>query len=453
MARPSSRQLHNNSRTLHDNVEVPRTPTDAGRRATAPEAGASRQESGALRLLFAVPFSPRAQAMHGGRVIGQLLHRLAERHRVAVVYFRRAGSPTIDSELAARCDLVHEIPLEDQSSAASRWRHRLHVLAAPLTAVPSPVAFLHRRELARACVELAGRWKPDVVQIEHEDLAYCGPALRESGTEAVLVVTSHQPGVPASEDQARVTAGRQRLAHRLDAATWKRYWSRTLPAFDAIVTLTAHDRELFAAEGIVPRVVAITPGIELPDQPLSPTGDEEPSVLFLGGYWHPPNADAAVRLVRSIMPAVRRRLPNLPLLLVGADPTRDLREAAGADDEITGAVPSVTPFLDRASVLVLPIRIGGGVRVKLLEALAAGKVVVASPLAASGLALRDREEIVFADTDEEFADAIVSLIQDEASRSRIGGAARRWALRHLSWDDRVRDYERLYRSLIVSRTS
>jgi polysaccharide biosynthesis protein PslH len=440
---------------LNDNVEMsPAMPRAGGhefRRGYVDEVPLISQASAALRLLVAVPFSPRRHAEHGGRVIAQLLYRLVERHRVAIVYLRRAGSAPIDPQLAGRCDLVHEIPVSDHKSAGFAWRHRLDVLAAPLTGIPSPVAPLHARRFARACVDIANRWGPDIIQIEHDDLGYCGPLLRKSGSTAVRILTSHQPGAPASEDQARATRGRQRIAHRLDAANWRRYWARTLPTFDAVVTLTDRDRDVIEAAASGPRVISIGLGIDLPKEPLSATGDSDPNVLFVGGYMHPPNTDAALRLLRSIMPAVRQSLPGLHLTLVGADPGRELLSAATQDDTVTGYVPTVTPFLDRASLLVLPIRHGGGMRVKLLEALAAGKAVVTSPLAAAGLEVTDGQEVVLAETDAEFTDAIVSLVGDTAARSRLGQRARKWALRSLAWDDRVWEYEQLYRSLLASR--
>ena len=195
-------------------------------------------------------------------------------------------------------------------------------------------------------------------------------------------------------------------------------------------------------------MVRISLGIDLPATPLSPAGVGEPVALYVGGYSHRPNEDAALRLERSIMPLVRRRLPNVRLLLVGATPSDAMRAAAGEADTITGEVPSVEPYLDQAALVVLPIRIGGGMRVKLLEALAAGKAVVASPLAAAGLELTSGQQIVLADTDDEFAKAIVDLLADHAAREQLGRNARSWAVAHLSWESRVTQYERLYRSLL-----
>ena len=423
--------------------------TPARPRTSAP--GRVGHSGGSLRLLFAVPFGPRLDLPHGGRVVAQLLLRLAMRHQVAVVYLRRTGAPPIDRQLAARCEFVEELELSDRGAFGPESMRRLRVLAAPLRGIPTQVAVHGDRRLAEACAGVAGRWQPDVVQIETDTIAHWGPVLRDSGLGAIRILTCHEPGAWASEDQARVASGRQRLAHRLDAAGWRRYWSRSLPAFDAVVALTDHDRNVIEAATRGPRVVTIGLGIDLPSEPLSAGGLGDPSVLFVGSFLHPPNADAALRLVRSIMPAVRRRIPGLPLYLVGKDPGRELIEAATADDIVTGRVPSVTPFVDAAALMVLPIRLGGGMRVKLLEGLAAGKAVVTSRLAAAGLNVTDGRELVFADTDEEFADAVVSLVGDAARRRRMGSAAREWALGNLGWDSRVNSYEQLYRSMLASR--
>ena len=171
-------------------------------------------------------------------------------------------------------------------------------------------------------------------------------------------------------------------------------------------------------------------------------------MAFIGGYLHPPNTDAAMRLIETIMPAVREQRPGLELRLIGSDPGPEMKAAAGPDDVITGRVPDAVPFMAEAPLMVLPLRLGGGMRVKLLEAMAAGKPIVASRLAAAGLDVEDGVQMVFAETDEEFAAAILSLIDDQDALDRLGVEARRWAVENLGWDSRVREYERLYASLL-----
>jgi glycosyltransferase involved in cell wall biosynthesis len=197
-----------------------------------------------------------------------------------------------------------------------------------------------------------------------------------------------------------------------------------------------------------PRVYSVGLGTEVPAQPLSPTGHDPPGALYIGGFNHPPNSDAAMRLVRTIMPNARQRIPGTRLVIVGSNPGPELQRAATPDDVVTGWVPSVTPYLDEAAVVVLPIRLGGGMRVKLLEALAAGKAVVASPLAAAGLEVTSGEQLVLAESDAEFADALARLLREPADRARIAGNARRWAQKYLGWEARVGRYEEIYAGLL-----
>jgi glycosyltransferase involved in cell wall biosynthesis len=289
-----------------------------------------------------------------------------------------------------------------------------------------------------------------VVQLEGDVLAYCVDYLKGSSPTTLLVI--HDPGLPSTDELVDATKGRQHIAHRLDALAWRRYWRRWLPRFDSVVNLTRDD-----ARAVTQAVPSVTPldiplGIDIPAQPLCPLGSGSPGVVFVGGYNHTPNIDAAIRLMSLIMPRVRAQAPELQLTIVGDSPTAEMRDAAGEYDEITGRVSAVAPYLDRASLVVLPIRLGGGMRVKLLEALAAGKAVVASPVAAAGLHVDGRQVLRIADSDEEFSATITELLGDDAARAELGRNARRWALENLSWSSRRAQYEKLYFNLL-DRTS
>jgi glycosyltransferase involved in cell wall biosynthesis len=405
--------------------------------------GNERGSRAGPKLLFLVPFTPRRDVQHGGRVVAQLLFRLAEGHRIGLVYRRGPGAEPLEDELKQACELVREVI---PGRPFRRNRHRLNVLLAPIRGLPSEAAAVYDARFAAACREAVRTWSPDVVQVEHDNIAYLGRGLRRADADVVLLLTCHEPGMVAAADQARVTRGRRRLAHRIDASAWRRYWSRTLPAFDAVITFTDRDGAAITAADIKIRTRTIALGVDIPPEPLGTAGGD-PNVLFVGGYVHPPNTDAALRLIRSIMPAVRRRKPGLRLVIAGAGPGRDLIAAAGAHDEVTGSVPEISPFMQDATLLALPIRLGGGMRVKLLEAFAAEKAVVTSRLAATGLDLVDGKQVVFAEDDEEFADAIVALIDDPPRRRDLGREARRYAIENLGWDARVGEWDELYREL------
>jgi glycosyltransferase involved in cell wall biosynthesis len=151
--------------------------------------------------------------------------------------------------------------------------------------------------------------------------------------------------------------------------------------------------------------------------------------VFVGNFRHPPNADAARRLVQNIFPMILRQLPEATLTIVGANPPQDLVDAASDRVAVTGWVNDPSIYLAGAKVVLVPLRQGGGLRVKMLEACAAGKAIVASPMAIEGLSLRHDEEVRIAKSDGEFAASAVALMAEPETRARLERASRRW------WED------------------
>jgi glycosyltransferase involved in cell wall biosynthesis len=172
-------------------------------------------------------------------------------------------------------------------------------------------------------------------------------------------------------------------------------------------------------------------------------------VIFVGNYGHEPNVEAALRLARDIFPRVLAQIPDVRLYLVGDQAPRVLKQAARSNIVVTGRVADVTYYLDQANVVAVPLRTGGGMRVKVLNALSAGKAMVASPLAVEGLDLVDGQHFVLAETDEQFSAAILRLMADPAERRAIAGGARAWACAHLGWEAPAQAYSQLYTRLLA----
>ena len=221
---------------------------------------------------------------------------------------------------------------------------------------------------------------------------------------AKRVLVDHDPGLAAARDFSRRASGIRRLWRRLDEVAWWRYMRRTASEIDAVVVFSDRDRRSVQAYDSAKPIVVIPFEVPPPDAPLNPGADSN-RILFFGGYRHPPNADAAERLARGILPCVQRRNPSAELELVG-EPTERVKALAGDSVLVTGRVESISPHLAGAAVVAIPIRMGGGMRVKVLESLAAGKAVVASPRAVEGLDVTPGQEFLLADTDEEFCEAI-----------------------------------------------
>jgi glycosyltransferase involved in cell wall biosynthesis len=395
-----------------------------------------------LRILSLVPFPPRLEASHGGaRVIGQLLARTAERHRVAVFNLRDPDEAPMDYALRDRLDEVEEVvrPRDDEPLVRARVRASL------LRGRPAWPTQLRVRGAAARLRSLVERWRPDVVRLEYAAMAEYAAAVR---VPRVLVL--YDLPLEAAQNRAAVFGGR---LSALEVRAWRRFERRAVRSSDAVVVLTERDRAHVAAVVPEARVLRIPIGAEVEGQPLDPRGTETQSVAFVANFRHAPNADAARHLVRDLLPRIRRGRPGCRLYLVGDAPPEEVVAAADAGIVVTGRVPDVEAYLDRAAVVLAPVRLGGGMRVKVLEALAAGKAIVAYPEAVAGLELEDGVHALVARDEASFAEAVTALLADPRLRKALGSAAREWAVDHLAWDGPLDAHDALYRELLAGTPS
>lgn len=381
------------------------------------------------RVLFMSPFPPRLDATHGGgRVVAQTIARLAERERVALLCLRLETEPPADELLRERCELLEEVPRPLVGSSPMRlWaqRQRLPLLlsGAPQWVVGCSVAAYGER-LRR----VLRSWRPDVVQMEYAVMGqYAGLVDRAA---AARVLVEHDAGQGGG------------------ARSWRRYRASAMKRVDAVVVFTPRDQEVLRPLARSTPVARIPFAADIPSTALDPAGHDPPSVLFVGNYSHAPNVEAARRLVEVIFPRLRERYPELVLHLVGEGLPDDL---VGPGVVATGRVDDVTPYLDGAAVVVAPLSSGGGMRVKVLEALAAGKAVVGTQLAVDGLDVTDGKEVLLAGDDDAFVTEVLTLLADPELRRRQACRARAWALANLGWDASIRAYQELYESLLERR--
>lgn len=278
---------------------------------------------------------------------------------------------------------------------------------------------------------LAASREFDVVAVEDNPLAM----LRyPAGVPAVL--TEHEAvRAPAGEWRAARLSERPRQALR--AHDWRR-WDRFLPAawkrFDLVQVYCGGDAE--AVRRLTPELadrVRINPyGLALPPA-LDPAGEQPGTLLFTGTFAHLPNRDAARWLAQEIMPELRSRLPGARLRLAGSAPPREVLDLAGPDVEVIADPPSMEPELEAAALVIAPVRRGGGMRMKVLEAMARRKAVVTTPLGAEGLTgFGSPPPLAIAEGAAEIAAASAELLADDARRRELAGQARDFAERHHS---------------------
>lgn len=315
------------------------------------------------------------------------------------------------------------------------------VLGGVASGLPPNVARFRSAALEREIERRAGGF--DVVQLEELAMAqYAGAARRSSGAKVVL-----RPLNAESQVWSRLaTRGPlpARAARRLLAAWLAGYEARVARRVDAVVAVSEGDAAVFRSAGAATHVAPV--GLDLGAYPFSVSGSPEACVL--GSLDYMPNIEGLEWLLSEVWPALREAGISLRVAGSGAsDRTAALVEASGV--EFSGFVPDARAFLGRHGVVLVPLLSGGGLRVKIIEAMALGKVVVTTPVGAEGLGIRDGVEAWIAGDAEAFAVAVRSAVSDPASRREMGSAARDFVERHFDASRIGRELLAFYGSLIA----
>ena len=168
---------------------------------------------------------------------------------------------------------------------------------------------------------------------------------------------------------------------------------------------------------------------------ISHRDETEGRIVFFGNMSYEPNIDGIRYFYRDIFPSVKRVMPAASLKIVGKAPAFSVQERHnGHDIVVTGTVNDVRPYLEESAVAVVPLRIGGGTRLKILEAMAMGKAVVSTSVGCEGLAVTHGENILISDDPREFAQACVDVLRNPTLRGRLGAAARRLVCERYDWE-------------------
>jgi len=347
--------------------------------------------------------------------------------------------------------------------AALRRRHEVTLLSlevgdarAAATALQVPVA-VHPARVRRGL---------DPVAVAAETTAAVWRAVREWRADAVHVqgtfgaaaaAIHHGPHeVPAVIDEGCVYHLSYRRAAALAATplhrarglvrTWRlRRFERTLAQrASAVVAVSPDEAAVLRAIAPTTRVVVAPNGVDAGAVTPSPPGD---AALFVGLLSYAPNRDAMAWFAREVLPRLASGGPEI--LVAGRDPGPELEGLARVAPQLRllGFVPDLAPLYARAGVFVNPMRGGGGTRLKMLEAMAAGKAVVSTTIGAEGLALTPGRDVVIADSAVEFAAAVRALLADRGQAARLGQAARALVEARYGWDLCLAPIEELYASL------
>lgn len=254
--------------------------------------------------------------------------------------------------------------------------------------------------------------------------------------DAIRVVDTHNIDSVTMERYARTLSSLpRRLYARITASRFRSFEKRTFSSADIVWVCSEKERDLVtanAAEGVVD---VIPNGVDTLAMAPSGRTPVRGRLIFFGRLDYFPNEDGLEHFVREILPLIRQRRPDVELHIVGPAATPRVRSLAQANQAITirGRVEDVRPVLEEAEVIVVPLRVGGGTRLKILEALSMERAVVSTSIGAEGLDLLNGSQIVLADSTEQFASAVLRLLGDVDARARLGEAGRKVVQQKYDW--------------------
>ena len=298
---------------------------------------------------------------------------------------------------------------------------------------------------------------------------YCSPAMRDKISELRAaadfdcVICDFLAPAPNFADMSKVVL----FQHNVETMIWRRHveqardplreayfssqanrmeeWERRLcRAAARVIAVSKQDaetmRKMFGVDA-----VSVPTGVDLDYFRRPPDTPRTADLVFVGSMDWLPNADGVNYFVREILPLIWMRKPDCTLAIVGRSPSPSMRALAKQDSriQVTRTVPDVRPWLWGASVSIVPLRIGGGTRLKIYEAMAAGTATVSTSIGAEGLDVSHPANIRLADTPNEFAGQCLSLLEDAAQRRSLANEALHLVTSHFSWDVVTGEFEKL----------
>ena len=402
-----------------------------------------------MKILVLAPNIPATSRMPGSPRLFSLSRELSRTHEIVLASFcssqdryRAFSSDPANQKVFKRVELLPEPP--PLTWWGQQW-HRAHLAAHFETHYRYPE---YHRAIRVRVRELCAQEKIDLI---HADLLEMAQYVEyERNIPAIVDITDSMTLLGTRMLKAEQGA-RKRLSTYLGLLRVKKLERSLGRSFDLIITNSAVD-EAMIKHLSVSRTLTITNGVDTEFFSTDQSAMEPDKIVFTGVMGYLPNEDAALYFSQDIFPIIRAQRPSAQFWIVGSGPSQQVRELARCPGiHVTGEVEDVRPFLQSAAVIVCPLRVGSGVKNKILVAMAMQKATVATSLSIEGLNLMDNREVLLADDPRAFADKVVHLLAHPEEALRLGlNGLKRVQERH-SWAAMGKALETAIQSVMASR--
>jgi len=361
-----------------------------------------------------------------------VLRRLVQQHQVTLLTFvRNTDRPEDIAHLPEFCHAVHTVPM-----GRSRLRDARFLTQSLLTGHP----FLILRDRVPAMfTEIERLFRSEQFDVVHADqlwMAQYALAAKAASPQARLILDQHNAVHLIPRRLAGDAANPlKRIFLEHEARALAVYETEVCRLFDHVVWVTAEDREAVAAVsggaakgGTASTVIPICADTDLVS--VVEPATKRSRITFLGGLHWPPNAEGILWFAKHVFPQVRAEIANAALTVIGKNPPAGLD---GKGVEVTGYVSELTPYLAETGAFIVPLHAGGGMRVKILDAWSWGLPVVSTAIGAEGIKVHPGEDILIADTAQEFSQAVIRVLKEPTLAQHLAQNGRRTVTKEYDW--------------------
>jgi sugar transferase (PEP-CTERM/EpsH1 system associated) len=384
----------------------------------------------------------------GGKIRSfNLLKELGRRHEVTLFTFYGVHENDVHSDLKQYFSRVVNIPisLPSQRGLAEAIQYAGNLI----TRQPYSLVKYASRQAARILLQLLNEGHYDVLIC---DFLFSAPIV-PWGFPIPTILFTHNVETQIWKRHYEVTKN-----PIWKAVTWREYRTMArseelyLKKANHVLTVSETDKTLFSSFLPMEKMTVIPTGVDTEYFFPAESAPQGNRLVFTGSMDWMPNEDAIFYFVEKIFSQVRREVPDASLWVVGRTPSARLEALATSNSgvHVTGTVEDIRPFVRDASVYVVPLRVGGGTRIKIFEAMAMGKAIVSTPIGAEGLPVTHEEDILLEENAEGFASQVVRLLRDATLRKNLGHNARSLVEQNYSWASVSRSFDTVFNKLVKS---
>ncbi len=368
----------------------------------------------------------------GGKIrTGQLLKQLSKQIHITLVTNMEKGKDEGIDQVNDLCSEYHPIPWKEAKKYSLRFF--IKVLLRLLSTRPITVLNDYSKDVEQKLLELIKQQDFDLVICD-----FLQPSINFEKVESLpSILWEHN--VEYIIPQRHFLTSKNVFIRWFWKSQWKKmqeYEKEACQKFSGVIAVSVQDQQCLKDMTGKKEIFAIPTGVDANYFSPDPEPCTKSTLVFSGSMDWMPNEDGISYFVAEIFPLIQRHIPDVALTVVGRNPTPGLLKLAESVPaiEFVGRVDDVRPFIWKSAVYIVPLRIGGGTRIKIFEAMAMGKAVVSTSIGAEGLPVVSGDNCLLADTPEEFSHSVVTLLQDETKRQQMEGAARKFVEDDFTWE-------------------